>query len=359
MTIHDRIGRYLQAGRGWNTRNVGNIQVLTVHHDTIPHSNQSVDAILRNIYNTHAGKNGWPGISYHYYIHWDGSIYQINKHEWVTWHDTRNYDSLGILLSGYFHPPYNNVPTEKQKQSLRWLLTKLGTQHPEFPASPSDVYGHRERSQTACPGERAITFVVDFRNKNGNVDWGQLVEPTPPTPEPPTPTIPVQAYVRFPQPKAYVINKDTKLWNFNANGWNFTAVKDMRKGEKFEAVGYAQHSNGGKYYMTAYSFAEADKTHTPKATNGVNEVDLSEVTAPPPAPTPVPANKLEGIKQVIKGLTNEDGNAVELDKYKDKPFNEIVHDIIVNDRRFYDFRVKPLIDARDKQWQDALDKLSL
>lgn len=359
MTIHDRIGRYLQANRGWNTRPVGNIKILTVHHDTIPHSNQSVDAVLRNIYNTHAGKNGWPGISYHYYIHWDGSIYQINKHEWVTWHDTRNYDSLGVLLSGYFHAPYNNVPTEKQQQSLKWLLTKLGTQHAEFPASPSDVYGHRERSQTACPGDKAITFVIDFRNKNGNVDWGGEIQPTPPTPEPPSPTIPVQAYIKFPQAKNYVVNKDTKLWNFNASGWDFVAVKDLKKGEKFTAVGYAQHSNGGKYYMTEYSFANADQTHIPKATNGVNEADLTEVTVQP-TPQPLPTiNKGEAISQVIKGLTNVDGNPVEIDKYKDKRLDEVIHDIILNDRRFYDFRVKPLIDLRDKQWQEALSKINL
>lgn len=183
MTIQDRIGRYLQSGRSWYNRNVNTIKVITVHHDAIPHDNRDADAIMSQIMATHVSK-GWAGASYHYFIHRDGTIYQMNKHEWVTWHDSHNYDSIGIVMTGYFHPSVNNQPTNEQLASLKWLLDELSTKHPEFPAGKANVYGHRERSATACPGDNLAPKVTEYRTKLGNVGWGGIVDPQPPIPPP-------------------------------------------------------------------------------------------------------------------------------------------------------------------------------
>lgn len=174
MTINDRIGKYLQPGRSWYTRNVNTIKVFSIHHDAIPQDNRSADEVMTQIYNTHKAE-GWPGMSYHYYIHRDGTIYQVNKHEWVTWVDSINWDCIGIVLNGYFHPSVNNQPTKEQLISLRALLDNLSTQHPEFPADQSGVYGHRERFATACPGDNLFGYVKDYRVKLGKVDWGNPV----------------------------------------------------------------------------------------------------------------------------------------------------------------------------------------
>jgi N-acetyl-anhydromuramyl-L-alanine amidase AmpD len=194
MQIHDRIGKYLAQGRSWYTRNVNTIKVFSVHHDAIPHDNRSADEVMKQILGIHNGKNGWPGMSYHYYIHRDGSIYQVNKHEWVTWIDGINWDAIGIVVNGYFHPPYNNDPATAQGtpqlKALRFLLDKLSTQHPEFPASQKDVYAHRERASTACPGDKLFGYVKDYRDKLGKVPWGQYVVTPPTPPTPPQPQIP-------------------------------------------------------------------------------------------------------------------------------------------------------------------------
>lgn len=186
MDIQDRIGKYLANGRSWYTRNVNTIKVFSVHHDAIPHDNRTPDQVMQSIFGIHNGKNGWPGMSYHYYIHRDGQIFQVNKHEWVTWIDGVNWDAIGIVLNGYFHPDKNNKPTEAQLKSLKFLLDKLSTKHPEFPASQKDTYGHRERASTACPGNETFPYVKEYRDKLGQVSWGAST-PTPPTP---TPTIP-------------------------------------------------------------------------------------------------------------------------------------------------------------------------
>lgn len=184
MTIHNKIGQYLAQGRSWYTRDVKNITKFSVHHDAIPWDNRTAEEVMRSIFQIHNGQKGWPGMSYHYYIHRDGQVYWVNKHEWVTWIDGINWDAVGIVVNGYFHPPVNNDPAgTPQLKALRELLDELSTKHPEFPAAQKDVYAHRERAQTACPGDKLFGYVFDYRQKLGQVPWGH--DPTP-TPEPPT-----------------------------------------------------------------------------------------------------------------------------------------------------------------------------
>lgn len=181
MNIINKIGKYKQPSREWFQRNVNTIRYITVHHtaDTFSGTDEQV---LQKEANTHIN-NGWPGLAYHFFITKNGNIYQINNYSDVTWHDAVNWDSIGVVLHGYFHPSINEKPAEKQLQSLRWLLDQLSTQHPEFPAAQGTVMGHRERSSTACPGDSLIGYTVDYRNKLGNVSWGSLPSPTP-TPPP-------------------------------------------------------------------------------------------------------------------------------------------------------------------------------
>lgn len=180
MEIIDRRGRYMAPGRSWYTRPLSGIKYFTIHHDA-DRGTDSNDSILQRHYNTHVNRNGWPGIGYTYFIPKDGKIYWLNDFKWLTYHDARNTDALGICLHGYFHPGYNEKPTEQQLKAVRFLLDKLSTKHPEFPAYQAGVLGHRERSSTACPGDQMIGYVTDYRNKLGRVDWGNyIVTPPPP-----------------------------------------------------------------------------------------------------------------------------------------------------------------------------------
>ena len=169
--IQNVVHKYLVEGRSWYQRKQSDIKKITVHHSAIPiDGRQTNDSVLQRIMNTHVG-HGWPGLSYHFAIMPDGTIYQCNNFEDITWHDTINDDSIGVLVHGYFHPDVNDRPTSKQLLSLKELLDWLCTENPAFPADFDDVVGHRDRSATACPGDFLYAYVTEYREKLGQVDW--------------------------------------------------------------------------------------------------------------------------------------------------------------------------------------------
>lgn len=175
MEIINKIGKY--RVREWYKRNVSDIKFITVHHSAIQQSTTIDTNILDILYKGHIGF-GWPGLSYHFVITPNGNIYQINDFSDLTWHDSINSDSIGVLVHGYFQAPYNETPTPAQLISLKALLDWLCTQNPQFPAGYSDVVGHRERSATECPGDNLITYVKEYRTKLGQVTWGNTVPTT-------------------------------------------------------------------------------------------------------------------------------------------------------------------------------------
>lgn len=212
------------------TRPVGNIQKIVVHHDAVarPH-NYDTMARLRNEAAVHY-KNLGPGLQYHYSIDNTGEIFYIRPHTATLWHAGNlavNRTSIAIKLDGYFHPSVNQKPTREQLEALQQLLVNLCTQHPEFPASQGNVYGHREISATACPGNELFPYVVQFRN-TGKItpqadivyDWPSMQPDSPPqTPATPPATPPAQPSVEV----AYRVYKDGKqigAYKLDTNAWN-------------------------------------------------------------------------------------------------------------------------------------------
>lgn len=169
--IINRIGQY--RVRSWYQRSEGAIRVITVHH-TADNFVGSDDAILSREAGFHTKNNGWPGLSYHYFICPGGQVYQINSHTDITWHDARNSDTLGIALHGNFHNT-GAKPTTQQLASLKALLDWLCRENPQLPANERNVYGHREISPTACPGDQLQPLIVEYRKKIGQVSWGSPV----------------------------------------------------------------------------------------------------------------------------------------------------------------------------------------
>jgi N-acetyl-anhydromuramyl-L-alanine amidase AmpD len=164
MNIINNVYKYRQVGRSWFQRPVSQITTLTVHHDAFPHSTKTAHTIMGQIMKVHSDK-GWPGMSYHYYIHTDGKVYQTNNHTDITWHDSVNNDSIGIVLTGYFHPTHNNQPTQAQKDSLYQLLDHL-----QNTLGGKKVVGHRDRGATACPGDNLYPFVKSYKKGDSMSD---------------------------------------------------------------------------------------------------------------------------------------------------------------------------------------------
>lgn len=140
------------------------------------------------------------------------------------------------------------------------------------------IYGHRQVSDTGteCPARimESLQAIINKVNEN----------PAPaPTPTP-TPTTPAIKYERMPKQK-YRFIRTANLWNFDAaTQASMKSVKVFPAGDTLDIVGKAIYKPGSEYYMTEYSFGQADTTGKPTATNGVNKVDLELVVATPPAP---------------------------------------------------------------------------
>lgn len=116
------------------------------------------------------------------------------------------------------------------------------------------------------------------------------------------PAIAKSTYTRLESPMDLVTNKQpTNVYNLDPASWgalNASVVKSLNKDSPFRAVGKATHPLGGVYFMTEYSFAQAETTGAPTHNWGVNTVDLSPapaaavetpdvVVAPPVEPPPL------------------------------------------------------------------------
>ena len=145
----DRLTQHptLRYGR----RSLNQITHIAVHHTAIrPDVGPERIAELHVMEDLSRGKEAWPGIGYHFFIHDDGSIDQCNDLETVSYQVYRCNDfSLGIVLAGSF---MNGVtPTDAQLHSLAHLVAWL-MQELHLPLQ--NLWGHREfpNNATVCPG---------------------------------------------------------------------------------------------------------------------------------------------------------------------------------------------------------------
>lgn len=130
----------------YQTRARDRITHLTIHHSAAP-GNVAVETIARY----HVNTNNWPGIGYHFVVEPDGTIYQVNRLETISYHaGVANDYTVGICIEGDFRK--GAIPTPAQLQSAAhlsaWLAQKL-----RIPLD--NIKGHKEYPQnpTECPGD--------------------------------------------------------------------------------------------------------------------------------------------------------------------------------------------------------------
>ena len=134
------------ATNRYSTRSLDKITHITIHHSAAP-ANIPVETIAAY----HVNNNDWPGIGYHFCIGPDGTIYQVNRLETISYHaGVVNDYTVGICLEGDFRNGL--IPTPKQIESAghlsAWLSQKLN-----IPVA--NIMGHKEypKNATECPGD--------------------------------------------------------------------------------------------------------------------------------------------------------------------------------------------------------------
>lgn len=138
------------------------------------------------------------------------------------------------------------------------------------------IHVHREFSSTQCsPIDKNRVRAIADRFHAGQA---QKVS------APPAPTKKaVPAPEKFSAPRRFKVKIDkAELWDLESNP-SWRSVKSFPRDTVLEFAG-AYHFNNSIYYTTAYSMGKGVKT-------GVNAVDLEEIVAKAPEPTPAPAPK--------------------------------------------------------------------
>lgn len=134
------------------------LQHITIHHTASPQKERvPIEMKMRALQNFSQSqsrlasgkkKPAWPDVPYHYYIAVDGQIAEGREIKYVGDTNT-DYDPAGhalIVLEGNFE---NEQPTSEQLESLGELVAWLSTSY-RIPIS--EVKGHNDYAQTACPG---------------------------------------------------------------------------------------------------------------------------------------------------------------------------------------------------------------
>jgi hypothetical protein len=133
--------------RQYSQRELEEITTLTIHHTVSP-----PDRTIASIASYHVSR-GWPGIGYHFVIGDDGTIYQTNYLNTISYHagsynapGDENRWSVGISLQGDFtdsHPP------QAQQDAAKWLVAHLKSDLGSLDVLP---HRHMPGAATACPG---------------------------------------------------------------------------------------------------------------------------------------------------------------------------------------------------------------
>ncbi len=122
--------------------------MIVVHHDGFPDTDK--DSTALEIHKFHQQNLGWAGIGYHYLIRKDGMIEQGRRPNAVGAHAYQhNKNSIGICVAGNFNI---GEPTEAQMQSVETLIGWLCRKYSLDPLKRGVIIGHRDVSDTSCPG---------------------------------------------------------------------------------------------------------------------------------------------------------------------------------------------------------------
>uniref|UniRef100_A0A7C1FH02 N-acetylmuramoyl-L-alanine amidase n=1 Tax=Caldilinea aerophila TaxID=133453 RepID=A0A7C1FH02_9CHLR len=135
----------------YERRPLSRITHIAIHHTAAPpRIGPARIAELHIAADPTRGKEAWPGIGYHYFIHENGRIEQTNALETISYHVARHSSySVGVVFAGSFMN--GKIPTSAQLRAgahlVAWLMQELN-----IPLAR--VWGHREfpDNMTVCPG---------------------------------------------------------------------------------------------------------------------------------------------------------------------------------------------------------------
>lgn len=178
IIVHDLINNdtkhsYLK----YDSRPLSQVTHIAIHHSgtAVSASDPSGEKYVVAVGNWHVNHNDWPNDGYHIQIAPDGTIYQTNKLETMSWNvGGQNHYLVGVMLMGDFT---HSHPTDAQIESARYICH---TWIPEKLGRDLIIKGHREfpNQGTSCPGETYKEWLWKITKKNLDVKITSSVEDT-------------------------------------------------------------------------------------------------------------------------------------------------------------------------------------
>jgi N-acetylmuramoyl-L-alanine amidase-like protein len=164
----------------------GDVRFLLVHHSAGPNDYAPGDVVglLRGIYDFHTGSKGWPDVAYNFFVDrfggiWEGRTGSIGAPvKGDATGGSQGFSQLCCLLGTFTDAP----PTTEARGALVALLARLAGTYSidttpgatttfvsrgsnRWPAgatvTATTIAGHRDMSQTACPGDALYVSVAD------------------------------------------------------------------------------------------------------------------------------------------------------------------------------------------------------
>jgi hypothetical protein len=147
------------------------VRKFVVHHTATPNGDLDPAATVRAIYYYHAVTRGWGDIGYNYLIDTQGRIYQGRRGgEGVVGGHAKQYawGSIGLSFIGNYDEV--ELPTAAEESMVEMIAWK-GNLHFVDPAAQGffidqdlpNVMGHRDGSETTCPGRYAYERLPAIR----------------------------------------------------------------------------------------------------------------------------------------------------------------------------------------------------
>lgn len=188
------------------------VRFLLVHHTSEPGSNYQPDGVvnlLRNIYAFHTGPSkGWPDVAYNFFVDKFGTIYEGRTGSLAgavrgsATGGNQGYSQLCCFVGDFSAAPPPPPALEAMYSLLAWLadryrvettpgssitFTSLGSN--KWPSGSTvtvpTIAGHRDVSQTDCPGEACYALVRSTFPREVTARRSPTA-PTPPSPAPQT-----------------------------------------------------------------------------------------------------------------------------------------------------------------------------
>ena len=178
--LHDRDEWNAEPFRGTPVPlNQPDYEQMTLHHTAGFAAVTLTEGLeqVKRIQDFHQNGRGWSDIGYHYLMDQEGRLYQgrpylnasvnfedgppLVRGAHVGGHNTGN---IGVSLMGCYHPPEGstcrNRMTSAAKDSLIVTFAYLSER---YGMNPDVLKGHRDFSDTACPGDNNYALLASFR----------------------------------------------------------------------------------------------------------------------------------------------------------------------------------------------------